>query len=70
MSAGNVALLLSCLHNSSTLGTDFEQVTDSVICSVVLFDNRTLICSVSGALVTSFIILMQWLVALNKLLFQ
>ena len=73
MSAGNVALLLSCLQNSGALGADFEQVIDSVICSVVLLANWTLVFSISGALVTlglPFIILMQWLLALNKLLFR
>ena len=73
MSAGNVALLLPCLQNSGVLSAAFEQIIDSVICSVVLLANRALIFSISGALMTlglSFLILIEWLLALNKLSFR
>ena len=71
MSAAHVSLVLSPLH--LCVLADFEQVIVLVLLFLALFVNWTLICSMSAALGHwgyLSIILVQWLLTLNKSLFQ
>lgn len=71
VSAVHVPQVLSQLHKSHTSTVDFKQFVVTVVCSLALFSNWTLICHISPAFVTlgvtCCIILEQWLLTLVPL---